>query len=88
MSSSDSELLTVAQVAALLGRSSRSVERMRAAGVIGSTPIGLGSRPRVYFTQSQVDDYLRSQAQPATTTAQRRTRSRETKTRPPEQQAS
>ena len=88
MPPSDSGLLTVAQVAVLLGVSSRTVERMRADGVIGSMPIGRGSRPRVFFTQRQVDDYLRSQAQPPATSAQRRSRSRETKTQPPQQQAS
>jgi excisionase family DNA binding protein len=48
--------LTTAEVAALLGVSSRTVDRLRAAGDL--TPILKGRRPNVYYDEAEVLSYL------------------------------
>lgn len=62
------DLLTWAEVAVALGCSVRTVQRLKANGQIGYTTRGVGSQPRVYFRQSDVDKYLQTATvKPATT---------------------
>lgn len=48
--------LTSAEVAAILGVSTRTVDRLRAAGDL--TPVMIGRRPNVYYSQAEVLSYL------------------------------
>jgi excisionase family DNA binding protein len=55
-----SAVLRYKDVAEQLGCSTRTVERLRDAGRIGYFTVGLGSKPRVFFTQDHVDAYIES----------------------------
>jgi excisionase family DNA binding protein len=57
--------LTTAEVAALLGVSSRTVDRLRAAGDL--PPILKGRRPNVYYDERDVLAYLARIRAPYTT---------------------
>jgi excisionase family DNA binding protein len=59
MTTNTETLLTVAEAAAMLGVSVRTIDRLRDTGQIGCTRIGGGVRPRVYYRQVDVLAYLR-----------------------------
>jgi len=64
------DLLSWKEAAALLGCSRTTLKRIKAAGEIGFTPVGSGSRPRIWFTRQDVEDYLAAQRRrPRGTTA-------------------
>lgn len=52
------DLLSWKEAAALLGCSRTTLKRIKAAGEIGYTPVGSGSRPRIWFTRADIDEYL------------------------------
>jgi excisionase family DNA binding protein len=58
------DLLDWDEAAAMLGCSRTTLKRIKRAGKIGCTPIGSGSRPRIWFTRKDVEDYLEAQRQP------------------------
>lgn len=49
-----------AETCLMIGCSMRTLQRLRANGLIGYTTIGVGKRPRVYFTQRHIDAFLAS----------------------------
>lgn len=59
------ERLTYEQAAVMLGCSVRTVERLKKSGALGHHIVGVGAVPRVYFTEADVQKYLRTTARPA-----------------------
>lgn len=54
------ERLTFEQAAVMIGCSVRTVERLKAGGLLGYHSIGMGKRASIYFTKADVEAYLRS----------------------------
>jgi excisionase family DNA binding protein len=52
------DLLSWREAAAMLGCSRTTLKRIKAAGEIGFLPIGSGSRPRIWFTTKDIEDYF------------------------------
>lgn len=52
------DLLSWKEAAELLGCSRTTLKRIKAAGQIGFTPVGSGSRPRIWFTRQDIEEYL------------------------------
>jgi excisionase family DNA binding protein len=57
------DLLDWDEAAAILGCSKTTLKRIRRAGKIGFTPIGSGSRPRIWFHRKDIEEYLEAQRQ-------------------------
>lgn len=57
--------LTFEETATRIGCSVRTVERLKAKGLLGYGVIGVGNRPSVYFTQDDIDAYLATTRRPA-----------------------
>lgn len=51
-------LLTVAEAAAILGVSTRTIERLRKSGNLRHVTVGSGPRPRIYYAQGDVLTHL------------------------------
>lgn len=51
-------LLTVAEAAAILGRSTKTVERLRKSGALDTVEVGTGPRPRIFYRQTDVLAHL------------------------------
>jgi excisionase family DNA binding protein len=58
MSARHPDLLTWSEAAAMLGCSVTTLKRIRVAGEIGFLTVGSGTRPRVYFTTQDIEEYL------------------------------
>lgn len=54
------DLLTWEEAARVLGCSRSTLKRIKAAGEIGYTQVGTGTRPKVYFSMEDIDQYLQS----------------------------
>jgi excisionase family DNA binding protein len=55
------DLLDWDEAAAMLGCSKTTVKRLRRAGKIRVTPIGTGTRPRIWFHRKDIEAYLEAQ---------------------------
>ncbi|GAB3952352.1 hypothetical protein GCM10029976_090400 [Kribbella albertanoniae] len=54
-------LLTPTETAARLRISNRGLLRLRLEGRIGYTPIGTGENPRVYYTEDDIEEFIRNE---------------------------